>query len=192
MISKLPLSITGFIPLYILLALQYVHQLFNPNLDLNAKINLKYAIGTIVLIEIISFFMISKYISKKESAKRSENIIKMSNIKIDKKAHIDYMITYLLPLLTFNSDKADKFSILYANALILIFVIMNARSENFNFNIVLYMKGYSVYKGINENGDEKTLLIKHKKFPNKIKEQCNLGFVSFAESKDVYLCKKYD
>lgn len=191
MFSKLPLAFTGFIPLYILLALQYINQIFNFNLDFNSKVNLKCAIVAIFVIEMISIYMINKYISKKENNKYSENTIKMNNIKIDKKAHIDYMITYLLPLLTFSSDKADGFSIAYANSLILIFVIMNARSENFNFNIVLYMKGYSVYKGMNENGDEKTLLIKHKKFPNKIKEQGNLGFVSFAESKDVYLCKKY-
>ena len=42
----------------------------------------------------------------------------------------------------------------------MLFIIMNARAENFNFNIFLWVKGYSIYKGTNIDGYNKILLIK--------------------------------
>lgn len=62
------------------------------------------------------------------------------------------MMTYLLPLLVMDLDKVQGFYILYTNILIVIFIIMNARAENFNFNIFLWLKGYAVYKGMNSEG----------------------------------------
>ena len=121
----------------------------------------------------------------------TENEIVFSNIKEDKKAHVDYMMTYLLPLLTFDIDKIDKFNIVYTNIFIIIFVILNAKSENLNINILLWVKGYGVYKGINKDGEEKILLIKSKKFSNIRSKHCKYKFVSFGGSNDIYLCKKY-
>ena len=102
------------------------------------------------------------------------------------------MMTYLLPLLTFDLDKINGFYIIYTNMLILVFIFMNARAENFNFNILLWIKGYYVYKGNNNAGDEKVLLIKKKKFSNIRSNNERYGFVSFGGSNDIYLCKKYN
>ncbi len=68
---------------------------------------------------------------------------------------------------------------------------MNARAENFNFNIFLAIKGYTVYTGNNINGDEKILLIKKKRFSNIRRNHEKYKFVSFGGSNDIYLCRRY-
>lgn len=68
---------------------------------------------------------------------------------------------------------------------------MNARAENFNFNIFLWIKGYSVYIGTNNNQDEKVLLMKKKKYSNIRSNHSEYKFVSFGGSNDIYLCKRY-
>jgi len=100
-------------------------------------------------------------------------------------------MTYLLPLMAMDLDKVKGFYIIYTNLLVVIFIIMNARAENFNFNIFLWIKGYSVYTGTNIEGVEKILLIKKKKFSNIRANHVNYKFVSFGGSNDIYLCKRY-
>ena len=68
---------------------------------------------------------------------------------------------------------------------------MNARAENFNFNIILWINGYRVYKGIDSEENEKTLLIKKRQFSNIRLNHCRYKFVSFGGSNDIYLCRRY-
>ena len=145
----------------------------------------------ILIIQVVCIIIVNKYIKSKESLGITENEIIFSNIKEDKKAHIDYMMTYLLPLLTFDIDKVDVFYIVYTNIFIIIFVLMNAKSENLNINILLWIKGYSVYKGTNNEGEEKVLLIKKSKFYNIRAKHDKYKFVSFGGGNDIYLCKRY-
>ncbi|MGL6186363.1 MAG: hypothetical protein ACRC1T_13435 [Clostridium chrysemydis] len=192
MLPKLALSITSFIPLYSLMIFMYMYQILYGNISDTTK---KYVLIVVVGIFIIqAFFSIvaSKYIKEKESSNSTENEIVFRNIKEDKKAQVNYMMTYLLPLLTFDLDKINGFYIFYTNVLILVFIFMNARAENFNFNIFLWIKGYYVYKGNTINGDEKVLLIKKKKFSNIRSSNERYKFVSFGGSNDIYLCKKYN
>lgn len=191
MLPKLALSITSFIPLYSLMIFMYMYQFLYGDMDHNTK---KYVIITVIIIVILELFfsyVVNKYINGKESESNTENEIIFKNINEDKKAYVNYMMTYLLPLLTFDLDKINGFYILYTNILILVFVFMNAKAENFNFNIFLWIKGYSVYKGNKLNGDEKVLLIKKKKFSNIRKNHDSYRFVSFGGSSDIYLCKRY-
>lgn len=192
MLPKLALSITSFIPLYSLMVFMYIYQFIYGNMDVCTK---KYVIIAISIIAIGQMFfsvISSKYIRDKENSGNTENEIKFNNIKEDKKAHVNYMMTYLLPLLTFDLDKINGFYIVYTNILILIFIVMNARAENFNFNIFLGIKGYAVYTGNKLNGDEKVLLIKKRKFSNIRSNHENYRFVSFGGSNDIYLCKRYN
>lgn len=192
MLLKLALSITSFIPLYSLMIFMYGYQFLYGNIDNSTK---KYIVISILMIVIIQLFfsiLANNYICSKENTTYIEHEIIFSNIKEDKKAHVNYMMTYLLPLLIFDLDKTNGFYIVYTNIFILIFIIMNARAENFNFNIFLAIKGYSIYTGNNVNGDEKILLIKKKKFSNISRNHEKYKFVSFGSSNDIYLCRKYN
>lgn len=191
MLPKLALSITSFIPLYSLMIFMYMYQFLYGTMADNAKKYVIIAITIIVLAQGFFSMISSRYIKEKENIQNTENEIVFSNINEDKKAHVNYMMTYLLPLLMFDLEKINGFYILYTNILILVFIIMNARAENFNFNIFLWIKGYYVYKGNKINGDENVLLIKKKKFSNIRSNHEKYRFVSFGGSNDIYLCKKY-
>ena len=191
MLPKLALSITSFIPLYSLMIFMYVYQFLYGNMDDTTKKYVVIAIFIIVISQVIFSIIASQYIKDKEDCNNTENEIIFNNIKEDKKAHVNYMMTYLLPLLTFDLEKINGFDIAYTNIFIIIFIIMNARAENFNFNIFLWMKGYSVYNGNKINGDEKVLLIKKKRFSNIISNHEKYKFVSFGGSNDIYLCRRY-
>lgn len=192
MLPKLALSITSFIPLYSLMVFMYIYQFLYGNMDANTKKYVTIAISIIVMGQMFFSVISSKYIRDKENSGNTENEIIFNNIKEDKKAHVNYMMTYLLPLLTFDLDKINGFYIVYTNILILIFIVMNARAENFNFNIFLGIKGYAVYTGNKLNGDEKVLLIKKRNFSNIRSNHENYRFVSFGGSNDIYLCKRYN
>lgn len=191
MLPKLALSIVGFIPLYVLMIFMYGYSYL---FECNDKFIKGYIIGAIFIIigfNILCIGIVNKYIKDKENLSISENEIIFKNIKEDKKAHIDYMMTYLLPLLIFDIDNINGFNILYTNLLIILFIFMNARAENFNFNIILWIKGYRVYKGIDSEENEKTLLIKKRQFSNIRLNHCRYKFVSFGGSNDIYLCRRY-
>lgn len=191
MIPKLALSITGFIPLYVLMIFMYLYSYLYQDISYINKKYILIAIGIIFFINIICIIIVLFYIKNKENPTIYENTIQFSNIKENKKAHVDYMMTYLLPLLMFNINSIDGFNILYTNLLIGFFIYMNARGENFSLNIVLGMRGYGIYTGNNINGEEKVLLIKEKKFSNIKANNSKYEFVKLAGSKDIYLCKKY-
>ncbi|NFN18560.1 hypothetical protein FDB52_07670 [Clostridium botulinum] len=192
MFPKIALSITSFIPLYSLMICMYSYVYIYENISESLKKYILIAIGTILILQFICIIIVNRYIGSKESNDISENEISFDIIKEDKKAYVNYMMTYLVPLLTFDLDKVKCFYIIYTNALIIMFVIMNARAENFNFNILLWIKGYYVYKGTKGDSDDKILLIKKKKFSNIRNNYNKYKFVTFGGSKDVYLCKKYD
>lgn len=192
MLPKLALSITSFIPLYSLMIFMYIYQFIYGTMDINTKRYVIIVVAIIVIVQVFFSWRANKYIKEKESSQNTENEILFKNINEDKKAEINYMMTYLLPLLTFDLDKINGFYIFYTNILILVFILMNARAENFNFNIFLWIKGYYVYKGNNINGDEKVLLIKKRKFSNIRSNNEKYKFVSFGGSNDIYLCKKYN
>lgn len=195
MLPKLALSITSFMPLYTLMIFMYSYAYRygtgTENLDENVKNYIKISILTIIVIQFLCSILVNHYIKSKELSRNSENELVFNNIKEDKKASVNYMMTYLLPLLTFELDKVNGFYILYTNVLIILFIIMNARAENFNFNIFLWIKGYSVYIGSNNNQDEKVLLMKKKKYSNIRSNHSQYKFVSFGGSNDIYLCKRY-
>ena len=191
MFPKLALSMTSFIPLYSLMVFMYSYVYLYETIGVNTKKYIVLAIVVIIAIQVISAIVVNCYIKSKESSTISENEIVFNNIEEDKKAYVNYMMTYLLPLLTFDLDKVKGFYILYINILIMLFIVMNARSENFNFNIFLWSRGYSIYKGANIDGIYKILLIKKKKFSNIRANHTEYKFVSFGGSNDIYLCKKY-
>lgn len=193
MLPKLALSITSFMPLYSLMIFMYsyVYKTTDETKDPDIKKYIIVAILIIVIIQVICSIVVNHYIRSKESSRYSENEIIFNNIREDKKASVNYMMTYLLPLITFELDKVNGFYILYTNILIVFFIIMNARAENFNFNIFLWVKGYSVYTGTNNSQYEKVLLIKKKKYSNIRANHARYKFVSFGGSNDIYLCKRY-
>jgi len=139
----------------------------------------------ISLLEIINIIFINKHIKQKTSKKYTEIIITCNNINQDKKAHIDYLITYLLPLLSFDINNINIFNLSYINILI----IINAISENYNFNLLLYCKKYRIYTGTTKSRKTKTLLIKKNDYTNIESYQKNLQFVSFGKSNDIYINK---
>ncbi|QXE19313.1 hypothetical protein [Clostridium sp. 001] len=192
MIPELALSVTGFIPLYIMMISMYLYSYLFGTIWETTKKDIIITILIIILIQFISSIVVNCYIKGKESSRISENEITFKNIREDKKAYVNYMMTYLVPLLTFDLDKINGFYILYTNILIIMFVIMNGKAENFNFNIFLWIKGYSVYKGVNIDGCDKVLLIKKKKFSNIKSNHTKYRFVSFGGSNDIYLCKRYN
>lgn len=191
MLPKLALSIIAFIPLYILMVFMYMYAYLFESMDNSTK---GYVIGIIFIIigvNIVCIEVVNKYINDKEDLTTSDNEILFTNIREDKKAHIDYMMTYLLPLVIFDIDSINGFKILYTNVLILLFIWMNARAENFNFNIILWIKGYRVYIGTNCHDEEKVLLIKKKQYSNIRANNNKYKFVSFGGSADIYLCRRY-
>lgn len=192
MLPKLALSMTSFLPLYSLMVFMYSYVYFYESICQDTKKYVVIAIAVIVTVQFICTLMVNNYIESKESSRIAENEIVFNNIMEDKKAYVNYMMTYLLPLLAIDLDKVQGFYILYTNMLILVFMFMNARAENFNFNIFLWLKGYAVYKGMNSEGCEKILLIKKKKFSNIRANHSRYKFVSFGGSNDIYLCKKYN
>lgn len=192
MLPKLALSITSFIPLYSLMIFMYMYQFLYGTMNDTTKKYVIIAVLAILIAQVFFSRIASRYIKEKENSDITENTIVFSDINEDKKAQVNYMMTYLLPLLTFDLDKINGFYIFYTNMLILVFIFMNARAENFNFNIFLWIKGYYVYKGNSNNGDEKVLLIKKKKFSNIRSTNEKYEFVSFGGSNDIYLCKKYN
>lgn len=192
MLPKLALSMTSFIPLYSLMIYIYSYVYLYKTIG---GITKKYIIIVIVIIITIQFIcaiVVNYYIKSKESSTISENEIVFNNINEDKKAYVNYMMTYLLPLLTFNLDTTSGFNIIYTNILIVLFIIMNARAENFNFNVFLWAKGYVIYTGTSIDGSNKVLLIKKKKFSNIRANHTKYKFVSFGGGNDIYLCKKYN
>ncbi|MFY8262963.1 hypothetical protein ACOT7R_08705 [Clostridium perfringens] len=191
MIPKIVLAITGFIPLYALMIFTYLHSYLYQTIDDRLKKYLIIIISLILVVNIISIIILILYIKNKEDINISENSIKFNNIKENKKAHVDYMMTYLLPLMTFNIDSISGFNIIYTNLLIAFFIYVNARGENFSLNLILYLKGFRIYTGKTINGEEKTLLIKKNKFSNIKTNQDKYEFVKLASSNDIYICKKY-
>lgn len=191
MLPKITLSVTSFLPLYSLMVFMYfyAYRYVEKNKDIKSYIII--AILVILIVQVICIIVVNRYIKSKESLKYTENEIVFNNIKEDKKAHINYMMTYLLPLLTFDIDKVNLFYIIYTNMFLIVFILLNAKSENLNINILLWLKGYYVYTGINKYGDEKILLIKKKRFSNIKLSHEKYKFVSFGGSSDIYLCKKY-
>lgn len=191
MLPKIALSITSFIPLYSLMIFMYSYVYKYGDVDENRKKYIIISISIIIMLQFICSLIVNSYIKDKESVRCSENEVVFNNIKEDKKASINYMMTYLLPLITFDLDKVNGFYILYTNILIIVFIIMNAKAENFNFNIFLYIKGYSVYIGTNSFDIEKVLLIKKRKYSNIRTNHSKYKFVSFGGSNDIYICKRY-
>lgn len=191
MLPKLMLSLTSFLPLYLLMIFMYTYVYMYIEQNKDIKNYILWAIVIILIVQFICIIIVNKYIKNKESLRYTENEIIFTNIREDKKAHINYMMTYLLPLLTFDIDKVNTFYIIYTNIFIIVFVLLNAKSENLNINIILWIKGYSVYTGTNNNGEEKILLIKKKKFSNINSMHEKYKFVSFGGSNDIYLCKRY-
>lgn len=193
MIIKLALSVTSFIPLYIILNIfMYIYSLSNNSITSSQKKYIIIIICLIILLEILFIILINIYIKKKLSSRVHENEIKFKNILQDKKAHINYMMTYLFPLIIYDFEKVNLFYIILMNLFILLFVWMNALADNFNFNIILWLKGYRIYKGVDINGCERVLLILNKEFSNIRLINEEYGFVSLAGSTDIYLCKKYN
>jgi len=192
MLPKLALSITSFLPLYSLMVFMYSYVYFYENINSDTRRYMSIIIVIILAIQILCTIIVNKYIGSKESSKISENEIVFSNINEDKKAYVNYMMTYIIPLLIFDLDKINAFYLLYTNTLVLVFVFMNAKAENFNFNIFLWIKGYSIYTGTNIDGFEKVLLIKKSKFSNIRSNHAKYKFVSFGASNDIYICKKYN
>ena len=115
MLPKLALSITSFIPLYSLMIFMYVYQFLYGNMDDTTKKYVVIAIFIIVISQVIFSIIASQYIKDKEDCNNTENEIIFNNIKEDKKAHVNYMMTYLLPLLTFDLEKINGFYIAYTN-----------------------------------------------------------------------------
>ncbi|EPV4647661.1 hypothetical protein QTH22_02440 [Clostridium perfringens] len=191
MIPKLVLAITGFIPLYALMIFTYLYSYVYQVIDERVKKYLLIVMSIILIVNIISIIILIFYIKDKEDINISEHMISFSDIKENKKAHVDYMMTYLLPLMTFNIDSISGFNILYTNLIIAFFIYVNARGENFSLNLILLLKGFRIYTGKNINGDEKILLIRGKKFSNIKSNQEKCKFVKLAASKDIYICKKY-
>ncbi len=191
MIPKIVLAITGFIPLYTLMIFTYSYSYLYQTIDNRLKKYLIIIISLILAVNIISIIILILYIKNKEDINVSENSIKFNNIKENKKAHVDYMMTYLLPLMTFNIDSISGFNIIYTNLLIAFFIYVNARGENFSLNLILHLKGFRIYTGKTINGEEKTLLIKKNKFSNIKTNQDKYEFVKLASSNDIYICKKY-
>lgn len=192
MVPKIALSITSFLPLYSLMVTLYLYTYQYQVICANTKKYIIITIIAIVLVQIISTLIVNWYIKNKTSSRVAENEVVFTDMKEDKKVYVDYMMTYLLPLLTTDIQNVDGFYIVYTNVLILIFILMNARAENFNFNILLWIKGYSVYKGMNIDGCEKTLLLKKRKFSNIKANHTRYKFVSFGASNDIYICKRYN
>ena len=191
MILKLALAIASFIPLYVLMIITYIHQYFYGDIS---KLDKRYIIITIIIILIVlttASSLVYTYIYNKESTRLAEVEVIFTEIKEDKKAYVNYMFTYLLPLASLDLDKTSGFYILYINLLILLFVIMNARAENFNFNLILWSKNYYVYTGRNSFGEEKILLMKKKGYSNIRSNHEKFKFVSFDSSNSIYFCKKY-
>lgn len=188
---KLALSVTSFVPLYALVSFMYIYILNDTETDDSVKKILKLVLMILIAITLLSCFIVNKYIKSKLSERIAENTVSFNNIREDKKASINYMLTYILPLLSFNSDNVTSFYVIYSNLLILLFIIMNAKAENFFFNIILEMKGYIVCTGSNKNGDTKTLLLKRKKYSNISQNSQVFKFVSFGASNDIFICKDY-
>ncbi len=191
MLPRLALSMTSFLPLYSLIVFMYSYVYLYGDICQDTKRYIIIGVITIIAMQFTCALIVNNYIKSKESSVVQENEIIFKNIKEDKKAYVNYMMTYLLPLLAFDLDKVQGFYILYTNILIVVFIIMNARAENFNFNIFLWLKGYYVYKGINSDEYEKTLLIKKKRFSNIRTAHSKYKFVSFGGGNDIYLCKRY-
>lgn len=192
MLPKIALSITSFIPLYSLMVIMYSYAyLYGEKVDSKNKIYIIISVIGIIVIQIACSLIVNSYIKSKENNSFSENTVVFNNIKEDKKASINYMVTYLLPLITFDLEKVNGFYIVYTNILIIIFIIMNAKAENFNFNIFLWARGYSVYVGTNSDEDKKVLLMKKSKYSNIRSNHSKYKFVSFGGSNDIYICKIY-
>ncbi len=191
MIFKYALSIVSFIPLYIMMLITYIYQYLYGNINCVQKNYIIISSSIILIIQVLATLIVYGYIRGKENKATSELMVRFKEIKEDKKAYVNYMFTYLLPLASFDLDKTSGFYIIYINAIIILFIIMNARAENFNFNIILWSKGYYVYNGKNIYDEEKILLIKKKKIGNIRSDSIKLEFVSFDNSSGIYLCKKY-
>lgn len=97
-----------------------------------------------------------------------------------------YMLVYLLPLFSLSVD-LNTFNILLTNFLILIFIYINAKAENFQFNIVLFLKRYEIFVGETINGDEKCILMKEDDYSNLKENQEKYKFIEFCQ--DVYILK---
>lgn len=191
MIVKLSLSITSFIPLYLFNIFMYLYSFFYINLTNYQRYSILIIVVIILLLELISIIILNLYINNKVSLKVCENQVRFKNIYVDKTAHVNYMLTYLLPLLIYDFDNFNLFYVVLMNIFIMFFIYMNAIADNFNFNIVIWIKGYRIYRGVDINGYERTLLIDKNKFSNIKSINEEYRFVTLAGSSDIYLCKDY-
>ena len=79
------------------------------------------------------------------------------------------------------------FNIIITNVLLLIFICINAKAENFEFNIVLIHKKYKIFVGETLDGTQRTILMKKNDYTNLKENQEKYRFVRFCE--DVYILK---
>lgn len=148
-----------------------------------------YICFIIVMIGLIflSMYLIDKYLDYKKDIKRNNGIYKFEKIKQDKKLSVDFLLVNIIPFVDleiFEYIGIQKF--ISKLILILIMFIITTYSQNFSFNILLFFKGYRIYR---EESKEKILLMKKSEYGNKKEYQEKLVFEEI-DNTEIYILKE--
>ena len=144
-VSKTRIFVSSYIPLYIILFVQYCH--FSKNL-------LKQPLlVTLLSIIILSFFMLILFIKYISSTNNIIKTIEVRNVKKLKESNLTYLLSNIIPLIAF--DFTNKQQIISFLIIFFVLLLMYVKYSLITYNPTTELLGYTNYSAELYKNDKK-------------------------------------
>lgn len=150
-ISRILFFITSYVPLYVILLVQYY--------DINEKLINQPLILGLLIITIVAIILFIIFIGFIQKQKHYIKTIEIENISPERELSTTYILTNIVPLIAF--DFTNRQQILSFLILYLFLMIMYVKYRQVVYNPIIEIMQYTNYK-CTLNGEEVTVLSKHK------------------------------
>ena len=150
-ISRILLFITSYIPLYIILLVQYY--------DKNCKLFEQPLIFLLVCFTVLISILFGIFILFIKKQKQYSRTVELENIKLEREVSTTYILTNIVPLIAF--DFTNKQQILSFLVLYVFLMAMYVKYRQIVYNPIIEIMGYTNYK-CTMNGEDITILSKYK------------------------------
>lgn len=143
--SKSVLFITSYIPLYIILFVQYF--------DFSISILKQPLLLTLMIITIISFIMLVLFFGIIRNQKNLIKTIEVRNVRPIKESNLTYLLSNIIPLIAF--DFTNRQQIVSFLIIFLVLLMMYVKYCLITYNPTTELLGYTSYSAEVYNGDKK-------------------------------------
>ena len=178
-IVRLFMFLTSYIPLYIILIVQYI--------DLNKRIIQQPFIIFLLSITAISLVLFEIFLLILSKNKMYISCTNISKVEILKEVNSTYLLTYIMPLIAFDFGKTQD-----CISFFILFIAIMSMYIKYNMiflNPVLELFGYTYYSYENELGD-RTVLISRNKF-NNIHSWYKIKYVNLGQNMFLVVNSEY-